>query len=135
MYAIRSYYVAVGAAPPPPGKPVLFAHPEKAAGLMPTPEIAATNSAAFRSYGGPALVDEAVRVLEAAGRLRRVQPAEADAVISAAGTGLEAVRPDAAVLIVPSLGGNWLATPSRSGSRRWVTHWAVKTGHGRPPAM
>ncbi|MBT0670672.1 alpha/beta fold hydrolase [Novosphingobium profundi] len=50
--------VAVGAAPPPPGKPVLFAHPEKAEGLMPSPEIAATNSAAFRAYGGPALVDE-----------------------------------------------------------------------------
>lgn len=52
--------VAVGASPPAPGKPVLFAHPERAEGLMPSPEIAAANSAAFRSYGGPALVDKAL---------------------------------------------------------------------------
>jgi hypothetical protein len=52
--------------------------------------------------GDPGLfVNEALGVLESAGRVRQAQPTEAEAVISGAGVGLDAVRPGAAVLIVP----------------------------------
>jgi len=54
--------VAVGADPatldPQAARTGLFAHPEKAVGLKPTPELAASNGAAFRAYGGPSFVDE-----------------------------------------------------------------------------
>lgn len=63
----------------------LFAHPEKARHLAPSPELAQSNGAAFRSYGGPVLVDDALvalipsigtPVLVIMGTLDRVTPAE-----------------------------------------------------------
>lgn len=59
--------VAVGADPakqdPQAARTGLFAHPEKAKPFAPTPELAAGNSAAFRAYGGPVLVDDALIAL------------------------------------------------------------------------
>lgn len=83
--------LAVGAAPPPPGKPVLFAYPDKAADLMPSAEIAAGNRAAFQAYGGPVAVDETllgllpaieVPVLVIQGTLDAVTPPEAGRVLA-----------------------------------------------------
>jgi pimeloyl-ACP methyl ester carboxylesterase len=82
--------VAVGADPaaqdPQAARTGLFAHPEKAKGLAPTPELAASNSAAFRAYGGPVLVDDDLvallpgiqtQVLVVMGTLDKVTPIEA----------------------------------------------------------
>lgn len=82
--------VAVGADPaaqdPQAARTGLFAYPEKAKHLAPTPELAQTNSAAFRAYGGPVLVDDALvallpsitaQVLVIMGTLDRVTPPEA----------------------------------------------------------
>jgi pimeloyl-ACP methyl ester carboxylesterase len=59
--------VAVGADPaaqdPQAARTGLFAHPEKAKHLAPTPELAQSNGAAFRAYCGPVLVDEALVAL------------------------------------------------------------------------
>lgn len=82
--------VAVGADPaaqdPQAARTGLFAYPDKAKHLAPTPEIAQGNSAAFRAYGGPVLVDEelvallpgiAAPVLVIMGTLDRVTPPQA----------------------------------------------------------
>lgn len=82
--------VAVGADPsaqdPEAARKHLFAHPEKASHLRPSPELAQSNSAAFRAYGGPVLVDEALVALVPSiptptlvvmGVLDRVTPPEA----------------------------------------------------------
>jgi pimeloyl-ACP methyl ester carboxylesterase len=88
--------VAVGADPaaqdPQAARTGLFAHPEKAKHLAPTPELAASNREAFFAYGGPVLVDDDlvallptidVQVLTIMGTLDRVTPVEAGQHIAA----------------------------------------------------
>lgn len=82
--------VAVGADPaaqdPQAARTGLFAYPDKAEHLAPTPELAEGNRTAFRHYGGPVLVDDALvallpdiqhQVLTIMGTLDRVTPVEA----------------------------------------------------------
>ncbi|ODP37744.1 alpha/beta fold hydrolase [Sphingomonas turrisvirgatae] len=89
--------VAVGAHPaaqdPQAARTGLFAYPEKAAHLSPTPDIADGNRAAFRAYGGPVLVDDELvallptirtQVLTIMGTLDRVTLVEAGQHIAAA---------------------------------------------------
>ncbi|MGF7151180.1 pimeloyl-ACP methyl ester carboxylesterase [Sphingomonas zeicaulis] len=89
--------VALGADPaaqdPQAGRAGLFAYPEKAAHLAPTPQLAEGNRNAFRAYGGPLLVDDALvallptietQVLTIMGTLDRVTPPEAGRHIAAA---------------------------------------------------
>ncbi len=84
--------------------------------------------------GDPGLfVREAVRVLEAAGRMRQAGPAEAEAVISAGGFELDAVRPDAAVLIVPPVEPELLPALNRRLSGvgvPWRAENAMASGEG-----
>lgn len=73
----------------------------------PAPRVALLGDPGF-------FVGEAVRVLEAAGRVRQTQATEAEAVISAAGAGLGALPPGAAVLIVPPAEPELLPSLNRS---------------------
>jgi pimeloyl-ACP methyl ester carboxylesterase len=82
--------VAVGADPaaqdPEAVRKGLFAHSEKARPFAPTPELAQGNAAAFKAYGGPVLVDDALvalipgiraQVLVIMGTLDTITPPEA----------------------------------------------------------
>jgi hypothetical protein len=65
-------------------------------------------------FGEPGFfVAEAIRVLEAAGRLRTVPGSEADAVVSAGGLGLDAAGPQAAVLVLPPAEPDFLPSLNR----------------------
>ncbi len=59
--------------------------------VRPAPRVAST--------GPQPLVDQALAVLENAGRIRRTPVSEADVLILPAGVGLEGVRPDVAVIL------------------------------------
>ena len=61
--------------------------------VLPPPRVAATGALPF--------VEEALAVLEAAGRVQRSQPAEADVVFVPAALGLASVPPGAAAVVMP----------------------------------